>query len=54
MKLFHDLHAAGTTLVMVTHNPQYEPEYDRVIYLRNGKKWRVIDNIQHKTEEFET
>lgn len=36
MKLFHDLHAAGTTLVMVTHNPQYEPEYDRVIYLRNG------------------
>ena len=54
MKLFHDLHAAGTTLVMVTHNPQYEPEYDRVIYLRNGRKWRVIDNIQHKTEEFET
>ena len=42
------------TVVMVTHNPQYEPEYDRVIYLRNGKKWRVIDNIQHKTEEFET
>ena len=54
MKLFHDLHAAGTTLVMVTHNPQYEPEYDRVIYLRNGRKWRVIDNISHKTEEFET
>ena len=54
MKLFHDLHAAGTTLVMVTHNPQYEPEYDRVIYLRNGRKWRVVDNINHKTEEFET
>ena len=52
--LFHDLHAAGTTLVMVTHNPQYEPEYDRVIYLRNGRKWRVVDNINHKTEEFET
>ena len=54
MKLFHDLHAAGTTLVMVTHNPQYEPEYDRVIYLRNGRKGRVVDNINHKTEEFET
>jgi len=29
-------------------------EYDRVIYLRNGRKWRVIDNVNHKTEEFET
>ena len=54
MGLFHELHRAGTTIVMVTHNPQYEPEYDRVIYLRNGRKWRVIDNVSHKTEEFET
>ena len=54
MGLFHELHRAGTTIVMVTHNPQYEPEYDRVIYLRNGRKWRVIDNVNHKTEEFET
>ena len=54
MGLFHELHRAGTTIVMVTHNPQYEAEYDRVIYLRNGRKWRVIDNVNHKTEEFET
>lgn len=54
MGLFHELHRAGTTIVMVTHNPQYEPEYDRVIYLRNGRKWRVINNVNHKTEEFET
>ena len=54
MGLFHELHRAGTTIVMVTHNPQYEPEYDRVIYLRNGRKWRVIDNVNHRTEEFET
>ena len=39
---------------MVTHNPQYEPEYDRVIYLRNGRKWRVVDNVNRRTEEFET
>ena len=50
MKLFHDLHAAGTTLVMVTHNPQYEAELTRVIYLKNGRKWRVLDNV-NKTEE---
>ena len=54
MALFHELHRGGTTIVMVTHNPQYEPEYDRVIYLRNGRKWRVVDNVNHKTEEFET
>ena len=54
MALFHELHRAGTTIVMVTHNPQYESEYDRVIYLRNGRKWRVIDNVRHTTEEFET
>ena len=54
MALFHELHRGGTTIVMVTHNPQYEPEYDRVIYLRNGRKWRVVDNVNHRTEEFET
>ena len=54
MTLFHDLHKAGTTIVMVTHNPQYEPEYDRVIYLRNGRKWRIVDNVNNTREEFNT
>ena len=54
MTLFHDLHKAGTTIVMVTHNPQYEPEYDRVIYLRNGRKWRIVDNVNNTREEFDT
>ena len=54
MALFQELHRNGTTIVMVTHNPQYEGEYDRVIYLRNGRKWRIIDNINDTREEFET
>lgn len=54
MTLFHDLHKAGTTIVMVTHNPQYEPEYDRVIYLRNGRKWRIVDNVNNTRKEFNT
>ncbi|MBP5183357.1 MAG: ATP-binding cassette domain-containing protein, partial [Lentisphaeria bacterium] len=54
MTLFHDRHKAGTTIVMVTHNPQYEPEYDRVIYLRNGRKWRIVDNVNHTEEEYDT
>ena len=54
MALFHELHRNGTTIVMVTHNPQYEGEYDRVIYLRNGRKWRIVDNVNKTTEEFNT
>lgn len=54
MALFHELHRNGTTIVMVTHNPQYEKEYDRIIYLRNGRKWRVVNNLEHTSEEFET
>ena len=53
MNLFHELHAAGTTIVMVTHNPYYEPHYDRVIYLRNGTVWKIIDNIEGYTQEYQ-
>lgn len=53
MNLFHELHAGGTTIVMVTHNPYYEPHYDRVIYLRDGMVWKIIDNIAGHTQEFQ-
>jgi len=36
MDLFHRLHRSGATIVMVTHNPQYESQFDRTIWLRNG------------------
>jgi len=36
MELFHRLHHSGATIVMVTHNPQYEDQFDRTIWLRNG------------------
>ena len=54
MNLFHELHDAGTTIVMVTHNPYYESHYDRVIYLRNGTVWKIIDNIAGNTQEFQS
>ena len=54
MNLFHELHNAGTTIVMVTHNPYYESHYDRVIYLRNGTVWKIIDNIAGNTQEFQS
>ncbi len=37
MEMFHELHAAGTTIVMVTHNPEYENDFDRLIRLRDGR-----------------
>lgn len=52
--VFHELHAAGTTIIMVTHNPSYEGICDRVIWLRSGRVWKIIDNIAGKTMEFET
>jgi len=38
MELFHDLHCEHkVTIVMVTHNPELEHEFDRIIRLRDGR-----------------
>lgn len=38
MRLFHGLHKEhGATIVMVTHNPELEPEFDHAIHLRDGR-----------------
>jgi putative ABC transport system ATP-binding protein len=38
IKLFHELHSnQNVTIVMVTHNPALENDFDRVIFLRDGK-----------------
>ncbi len=47
MRLFHELNANGMTIVMVTHNPELEEEFDEVIRLRDG---RLCDYIA--PEEF--
>lgn len=51
--VFDELHRAGSTIIMVTHNPSYEGICDRVFWLRNGRMWKIIDNIAGKTTEFE-
>ncbi len=43
MKLLTDLHAAGTTIVMVTHSPAYADYGTRTIHLLDGKV--VTENI---------
>ena len=37
MNLLHDLHRAGTTIVMVTHNPEYARQAQRTIHLFDGR-----------------
>ena len=36
INLFHELNADGTTIVMVTHNPELEEHFDEIIWLRDG------------------
>ena len=36
LQLFRDLHAMGRTLLMVTHNPEYEKVVERVVRLHDG------------------
>ena len=37
MGIFHDLVAQGRTVIMVTHNPEYEAEVERVIRIHDGR-----------------
>ena len=41
MTLFHDLHEAGNTIVLITHDNQVAEEAERKIYIRDGKVMEV-------------
>jgi putative ABC transport system ATP-binding protein len=44
MALLRDLHAAGTTIIMVTHNPDYARQASRIVHLFDG---RVVEEQLH-------
>ncbi|WAS95770.1 ABC transporter ATP-binding protein [Nannocystis punicea] len=44
MGLLHELHRSGTTIVMVTHNPEYARQAERTIHLFDG---RVVEESGH-------
>lgn len=48
ISMFRELHESGTTIVMVTHNLEYESLFDRVIKLRDG---RVVDFLPGEHHE---
>jgi putative ABC transport system ATP-binding protein len=42
MDLIHQLHQNGTTIVMVTHNPELAHEADRTIHVRDGQ---IVESV---------
>jgi putative ABC transport system ATP-binding protein len=45
MGLLRELHSAGATICMVTHDPRYARHADRAIHLFDG---RVVEDRQHE------
>jgi putative ABC transport system ATP-binding protein len=37
MGIFHELRSEGRSIIMVTHNPEYEDEVDRVVEIHDGR-----------------
>lgn len=42
MAIFHELHASGITIVLVTHEPDIASQADRMIHMRDGK---IVEDI---------
>ncbi len=47
MGLFHTLHEAGNTIVLITHDNQIAKEAERTIHIRDGK----VREENHRREE---
>lgn len=45
MKLFHDLHDRGVTMILVTHNPEIAEQADRQIIIKDG---HIVKDIVNK------
>ena len=48
MELLHELHQNGSTICMVTHDPRYEKQADRIIHLFDG---RIVSESEARAEE---
>jgi putative ABC transport system ATP-binding protein len=48
MRILHDLHNKGVTIIMVTHNPKIGDEASRAIHLADGHVAEIVHNGIHK------
>ena len=46
MEIFHKLHKAGSTIIVVTHDPEVAEQADRMVVLEHGKLAR-IEKMKH-------
>ena len=46
MEIFHKLHKAGSTIIVVTHDPEVAEQAERMVVLEHGKLAR-IENMKH-------
>ena len=44
MALLHDLHAKGSTILMVTHESDIAKQTERTIHMRDGQIEQVVQN----------
>jgi putative ABC transport system ATP-binding protein len=54
MDLLHELHQAGTTICMVTHDPRFARHAERIIHLFDGRvvsEESVQENVQESLQE---
>jgi putative ABC transport system ATP-binding protein len=47
MNILHKLHAQGTTIVMVTHDPKIAAHTQRTIHLMDGLVSKVVNNAEY-------
>ncbi len=53
MNILHALHAQGTTIVMVTHDPKIAAHTQRTIHLMDGLVAEVVKNGKHASRALE-
>ena len=45
LKLLQDMcREKGMTVILITHNSAIAPMADRVIHIKNGKVWKILEN----------
>ena len=42
IELFHDIHKAGNTIVLITHNPDVAKTADRMVHILDGKVYEEV------------
>jgi putative ABC transport system ATP-binding protein len=45
--IFNQLHAEGSTIIVVTHDPEVAEDAQRTVVLEHGRIAKMIDNVNH-------